>query len=219
MKINLLILNAGANLRKAYYIHSNVAYFELPIRELYWRDLRRYDLIIIPAWSDQDLLLEHSEQLTRFIECGGVLLQFGCHSIKWFKFVDWIDHANKEARKTKNTVSFFDNIEFNYLQWHTEFIAHGYLRSRPENSKVLAEDGDDNPIALSIEHGKGIAYFTTLDPDFHYITGSFIQENKKERINQANTLLKNSIELALQEFTNRHRSWFSRSQKEVIRYH
>ncbi len=204
MKTSVLILNAGANLRNAYYTGGEAVYFELPVRELAWRDLRRYDVLVIPAWSDQDLLSEHAEKLTHFIYRGGVLLQFGCHSVRWFKFLDWVLEANPSVAPTAAGASLFSNVDFTFLQWHTEFVAHGYFLAKHRDAKVLAVDGANHPVAVAVKHGSGIALFMTLDPDFHFVTGSFVCKDSDKRRTQAMVLLQGAMRWAMDEFSSRH---------------
>lgn len=208
MKQSILILNAGANLRRAYYTNAHdVYYIELPIREIMWRNLDRYDLVIIPSWSDQELLYDFRHKLESFIDNGGVLLQFGCHSLRWFPFLDWEDGCNNEIQITNNgiTSGIFAGLNFDLLRWHPEFVSHGSFKIKDkQNTKALAVDEEGKPIIVEVQRGKGKALFCTLDPDFHYVTGSFLKDQAQERISEGLSLLSGFMTWALSNFLGLH---------------
>lgn len=206
MKHSILILNAGANLRRAYYT-NHACYTELPIREIMWRNLDRYDLVIVPSWSDQELLYDFRHKLEMFIENGGVLLQFGCHSLRWFPFLDWEDGFNSEINVTKEgrVSNILSGLNFDLLRWHPEFVAHGSFKIKDKtNTKSLAVDEESKPIIVEVKHGKGMALFSTIDPDFHYITGSFIKDQAEKRKSEALHFLSGTITWGLNKFFEIH---------------
>ena len=205
-QVTVLILNAGSNLRKAFYT-QDATFVELPLGELAWRDLKRYDILVVPSWSDQDLLNDYRHKLSKFIRQGGVLVQFGCHSVRWFSFIDWVDAQSESITPAAEALdSLFAGVNLRYLQWHPEFVAHGFFRAKHEEARVLARDNEGQPVIVAINHGRGLGLFLTLDPDFHLVTGSFINTDKDERIAQAVALLKNSMNWATEQFLARNGS-------------
>lgn len=208
IKDTILILNAGANLQKAYFT-QDVAYRELPIREIAWRNLDKFSVIVIPAWSDQNLLVKNQRQLTNFIKRGGVLIQFGCHSMRWFSFLAWNIGENDKIIPTEDGLKagVFDKIDYDYLRWHTEFVCHGYFFTKHERTKILATDENERPILVTVEHGEGVALFTTLDPDFHVINGTFLSKDSDKRIAEAFRLLSSIMKWSVETFNEKHSNW------------
>ncbi len=205
---SILILNAGANYRAAYRTHD-AKYYDLPIQELVGRRLDRFSVIVVPAWSDQSLLARFAPHLTRFISRGGVLTAFGCHGMRWFDFLDWNDGMNQSVNLTQDghSAGMFDQVDLGYARWHPSFVAHGFFTLKNQRTTVFAVDEHKRPIAVAVEHGDGVGFFTTLDPDFHFVTGSFIAKDAEQRKTAAAALLRGVMKWAVEEFEARHTRW------------
>jgi hypothetical protein len=209
IKDSILILNAGANFRSAYYTQDAI-YSELPVSEITWQNLDRFSVIVIPAWSDQILLVKYQQQLIRFIKRGGILVQFGCHSMQWFPFLEWRIGENDRIVPTCEgceAADILEGLDHNYLRWHTEFVSHGHFIVKHERTQVLANDENNNPILVKVEHGEGVALFTTLDPDFHVVHGTFMKNEADKRIAEAFRLLGSIMKWSVKIFNEKHSNW------------
>lgn len=205
---SVLIVNAGANYRAAYRT-LDAKYYDWPIQELAWRGLDRFSVIVVPAWSDQSLLVQFAPHLTRFIFRGGTLAVFGCHSMRWFDYLEWNDGTNQAMNVTAEgqAAGMFDQVNLEFARWHPGFVAHGFFTPKNARTTVFAVDDRNRPIAVTVEHGRGVAFFTTLDPDFHFVTGSFIAEHAEHRKAAASNLLRGVITWAVSAFEARHTRW------------
>lgn len=204
---NVLVLDAGANYGNTYKTHE-ANYYRLDIKNLRWKSLSGYDILIVPAWSDEEKLESHSGYLTTFMRRGGILIAYGCHSMEWFGYLRWEDgeNPNKQISTTDEGVAsgIFSNVELDYAKWHSTLVTHGHFAGCETNGDVFMVDDRDKPVVVRVNHGSGAGLFMTLDPDFHEARGPFIRAKAEERKEAASKIIRGSIEWADREFSTRH---------------
>jgi hypothetical protein len=158
------------------------------VGELLHHNLYGYTAVIVGSWTSDFDLAKCTRKLIDYVNGGGILVCLGClaYEAQWVPFCDW--NKGEPAKATWDTASqdaerLFLNINPNLLKFH-EFWGHGTLNPPPD-ATVLALGGDQ-PMMCIVDKGvKGAALLTTIDPDFHALTGlrtidKTLEEEKKE---------------------------------------
>jgi hypothetical protein len=152
------------------------------IRRLGKTDLSRYNALIVPRESNQEVLFAEREKLVYFLERGGMVFTFGEVILPWLPGLSWkkvlpavcLPEDANIRYKTGDVVTdnlvieeeghpLFEGITLDDLRWHY----HGVFSPHP-GQRVLLSDGRGNAVILLDEDsftGKVVA--TTLDPEEH----------------------------------------------------
>lgn len=196
---------------------------KIGICDLKRANLLLYDIVIIPSYSNQDVLKTNFKRLEHFVKYGGILVTLGATQDK----VDWLPFCSYNK-------PFLENVRFKHtdiddariifsdtpmtqdaIQFHDEFVSHGSFVTPHRNCTPLitSDDGVNNVLAVIKPHGlAGKVLITTLDPDYHAVCG---HTRKRKNANpQAKSLLTGIIAWAEQQ-VHSHDS-FSRISRYVI---
>lgn len=170
-------------------------------------NLMKYDIMIVPSFSNQDVLSRIKSKIENFICYGGILVIFRASTGKndWIPLctyfprhlekVKFVNTDTKAAKIIFNGLS----LEENVFKFHNKFIAHGYFTSDNKNCLPLIT-GEKDEIVMGIiqaDRWKGKMLITTLDPDHHSVSG--YPKEGMEFNNNAKTLFHNIINWTIEE--------------------
>jgi hypothetical protein len=182
-------------------------------------NLFRYDIIIIPSYSNQDVLMEVSSRLMEFVRCGGVLVALGACQDKqqWLPFCNYhrkfqttIEFRNTDSNDFKaifKNICDMKNREacLDRLRMHDKFYSHGFFTCfNTVSTPLLAGNEPCNEVfTITTPHRfAGKILVTTLDPDYHAVSG-FARDNM-EAFAPAIQLFDNIVEWAKTMVVNQH---------------
>ncbi len=133
------------------------------IRRLGRTDLSRYNALIVPRESNQEVLFAEREKLVHFLERGGMIFTFGEVILPWLPGLSWkkvlptvcLPEDADIQYKTGDVVTdnlvieeeghpLFEGITLDDLRWHY----HGVFSPHP-GQRVLLSDGRGNRVSLS----------------------------------------------------------------------
>ena len=151
------------------------------------RNLMMYDVLLIPSYSNEDLLLINWPRIERFLKYGGwVVALCGVQGkSKWLPFCK--PHPNFAKRvgfknaTTPEGRAIFDGLALDgsSVTYHQGFVSHGGFRSDPDRSLPLLIDSDTGEWVLAVLSPAGLAgrlLVTTLDPDYHAVVGRTLEQ-------------------------------------------
>lgn len=154
----------------------------VPICKVKSLNLMYYDILFIPSFSNQDILSNISERLKIFLRYGGIIIALGALQDKtqWMPYCTYnlpflkeIEFKNIDQRQSKIV---FDKLSLNQndFRFHDVFMTHGFFKCNEDICFPLITGTDEQSLVMAILEPKGAAgkvLFTTLDPDFHAISG------------------------------------------------
>lgn len=183
---------------------------KIPICNVQRANLMKYDIVIIPSYSNQDVLSKIKMRLEKFVNYGGIVIVLAARDdkTKWIpyctyhkRFLNTVKFKNTDSKEAKKI---FENLslDMNTFRFHDVFITHGYFTCNEDICLPLIT-GNGQDLAMAIIQPKGAAgkfLITTLDPDYHAIIG-FTRE-RMDYNNNAQALFQNMIHWAIEESTN-----------------
>jgi len=195
------------------------------ICEIFNTDLINFDIIIIPSFSNQDILFKIKRNLENFVKFGGVLVIFGARADKH----DWIPFSLLKYRQRylkqieiKEKGNLFSNLKIedpNTLKFHDEFITHGYFIGDEELCIPLISGQQKEIVASIIQppDTTGKIFVTTIDPDYHAIIGYTKSKEELEFNENAFTFFRNIIFWAVDQNNKKSTHSFGKIQKDLIK--
>lgn len=196
-----------------------------PLHLLPRLNLLVYDVIVVPSYSNQDLLKASWTRLRQFLRYGGVLvvLAGARDETSWLEFCvfqpkyapseeyQFLNQDSQEARAILREIPpSVDNLAF-----HDRFFAHGSFLVNPSTSiPIISERGDTRRAVLAVLSPAGFSgklLVTTLDPDYHATAGH--TREGTEHNTCAEQLFRNLLEWAVHQSDSRgpHERWARRS--------
>ncbi len=189
----------------------------VPVCSLPHLNLLLYDVLIIPSYSNQDILYDNQQRIETFLKYGGIVVALGAIQNK----KDWLSCCTYHDQEYPKNIQFLNrenpasqiifggiNFDINALNYHDTFFSHGTFGTLSSNTIPLLSTNDTNKLVLSIVHPRGVdgkLLITTLDPDHHTISGQtkhgFIRNHHAEK------LFEGIIDWAEKEIDNRGKSF------------
>ncbi len=181
---------------------------KIPIWKVKRINLMKYDIIVIAAYTNQDVLSKIKKRLEQFVYYGGIVVALGvCEDkTKWLPYCTYhlpylekIEFENTDRNEVKKL---FKNLPLNMntFKFHDGFIAHGYFTCNEDMYTPLIVGKNTKDLIMAVIEPKSAAgkfFITTLDPDFHGICG-YAKERMPDN-KDAQTLFQNIIQWAIEE--------------------
>lgn len=207
----ILYLECGRATDKAFSTMDEIIHM-VPEYKISDINLLRYDIVIIPSYSNQDFLKREWPRIDSFLSLGGVVIALGAvqdknHWLPHIRFhsdsLDEVIVRNSDNNDAKSILGEFASKP-QKLRFHDSFVSHGYMTTDREcATPILTGNNPNHLIAALVEFkGKeGVLLITTLDPDYHSIVGH-TKDKLKENEN-AWLLLKQIIKWAKSRSENK----------------
>jgi len=200
----ILYLECGRASDKA-FLRLNESLEMIPEFKFSSTNLLRFDVLIIPSYSNQDFLKKQWNRIDQFVSLGGTVILLGAVQDKteWFPKVLWhkerLDSVIVRNQDDPDTRAILGSLVSSQdkLRFHDTFVSHGFLTTDWDCAKPILTGDNPNHLVISLIEFKkkdGAILATTLDPDFHSISG-YTKNNQKENEN-AWLLLKNLVSWA-----------------------
>jgi TIR domain len=170
-------------------------------------DLLSYDIVLIPSYSNQDILYDNRDRFQRFLEHGGVLIALGAVQDKkpWLECCEYDPHfptaENVEllAQQTPEAKAILGDLRIESLKFHDGFFSHGTFRADPSGCVTLIADkrNQRNAVLAVLSPGvSGHLLVTTLDPDYHATVGHNMVDGRSPNL-KAERLFKSIVKWAI----------------------
>lgn len=152
---------------------------EIYLRRLDRADLTNYRAIVVPDFSNQDLLRRHARQLNDYLEGGGFLIVFepnrmdewlDCTEVQWFsrETEDWKwwmkPGGRMEAYQPEPKHPMAEAIPLADMCWHF----FGAFRLPADAAPILNLDNDEGCLVYDQTVGRGRLIASTIDPHTHH---------------------------------------------------
>lgn len=139
----------------------------------------KYDVVVIPSGSNQDVLYGVKHRIASFLKAGGILVVFQVSTDKkpWLDIVCYDGHVrdvNFVKRDSHASQKIFGTMTSDDIKFHEWFIAHGYFTSGSDYvTELVTTTNEDSHelVAAVIENPSGTYFLTTLDPCLHSVVG------------------------------------------------
>lgn len=167
-----------------------------------------YDILIVPSYSNEDILKKNQERLNRFLRYGGLLIALGAlqNKRKWFghcsyhrPFLREVRFRNTDSQEAKTILQGLSLSE-DSVRYHDTFVSHGTFTAHAKDCLPLITGEDPKDLVLAIIRPpglKGKALITTLDPDYHASMGQ--TREGVEWAQEAQKLYRGIVDWAIQE--------------------
>lgn len=164
-----------------------------------------YDVIIIPSYSNQNVLAANFQRIERFLKHGGILVVLGAFQDKepWLPYCNFVKPflENVKFKNTDNSVfkQLLQNLSIteDAITYHGDFISHGSFICSSNDCLPIITGVDPTNLVLAIVEPHGLSgkiLVSTLDPDHHAVIG--YTRSRMDANHQAQTLFSNIISWA-----------------------